>query len=53
MYCLDSNIVIDYIKGDRIIKDKIDRLGTLVFITSITLCELFKGAYLSLNAEKI
>jgi len=50
MYCLDTNIIIDILRGDTELKTKIDRLD--VATTTITLCELFKGAYLSRDSEK-
>lgn len=53
MYCFDSSTVIDYMKGDVRIKSELDEIGPIpICITSITLCELFKGAYLSHDIEK-
>lgn len=53
MYCLDTNTVIDIFRGDRALKEKVEKASDAgIFITSITLCELYKGAYLSKEAEK-
>ena len=52
MYCLDSAIVIDYLKGDKPTKFRLDNTFSKIFITNITLCELFNGAYLSNDVEK-
>ena len=49
MLCLDTNIAIDFLRGDKkisLIKEKED-----IFLTSITLCELFKGVSLSSKSE--
>ena len=48
MYCLDTNIVVDILRGDRLLGDKIDDLmskGIIFYLTPITLCELYRGAY--------
>ncbi|MEK6848542.1 MAG: type II toxin-antitoxin system VapC family toxin [Nanoarchaeota archaeon] len=53
MYCLDTNIIIDIWRGDSALKNRISSIGKKdLFITSITLCELFKGAFLSANTSK-
>lgn len=53
-YCLDTNIVIDFLRGKKDIIEKIAEINTLyqIFISPITLCELYKGAYLSKETEK-
>ena len=53
-YCLDSSIVIDWLREDRELAIKIQEAQDKgrIFITVITLCELYKGAYLSNRAEK-
>lgn len=50
MYCLDTNVIIDIFRGNEEIKSKleslkIDQKG--IFVTPISLFELYKGAYLS------
>ncbi len=48
MYCLDTNIVIDIIRGDEKLAMRLQDIldfGNEVFITTISLCELYKGAY--------
>jgi len=54
MYCLDTNIVIDIFRGDEKLREKVNEIGESedIFISFITLCELYKGAYLSKEAEK-
>ena len=45
MYCLDTNIIIDIFQGDKGLKTKFENLNPFIklFITPITLCELYKG----------
>ncbi|MEK6906906.1 MAG: type II toxin-antitoxin system VapC family toxin [Nanoarchaeota archaeon] len=52
-YCLDSDVIIDFLHGEKAIVEKIKNLleDSIPFITSITLCELFRGAYLTKNPE--
>ena len=53
MFCLDTSIVIDIFRGDSALKKKIMQFqGQKFSITSITLCELFKGAWKSNDKEK-
>lgn len=57
MYCVDTNIIIDILRGDKNLGLKIENMslsGKLFFITPITLCELYLGAYGHINPnEKI
>ena len=57
MYCLDTNIIIDFLRGESIIIKKIQNMMAKdvgLFINPIVLCELYKGAYLvKVNSEKI
>jgi len=50
MYCLDTNVVIDIFRGDKDLRNRISSIDPS--ITTITLCELFKGVYLSSDSEK-
>ncbi len=53
MYCLDSNIVALIFRGDEKLREKASSVGPdSVSITTIALCELFKGAYKSSRAEE-
>lgn len=45
MFCLDTNIIIDFFRGDEKLKSKLDQ-GAFC-ITPIILAELFKGAHLA------
>ena len=53
MYCLDTNIIIEFLKGNKIIIEKVNiaRQQGEIFITYISLCELYKGIYLSNKIE--
>lgn len=52
MYCLDSNIIIDFWRGDLAIRKKFSSISSgSFFITSITLCELYQGAYISKDVD--
>ena len=57
MYCFDTNIIIDIFRGDENLRSKLKKFtetSANVFITPITLCELYKGAYLHHNSvEKV
>ncbi len=47
-YLLDTNICIYWFKGDRNIKDRLSQIDfSQVFISEITIAELFYGAYRS------
>jgi len=52
MYCLDTNILIDLIRGDKVTSEKLNKLNETVFINPITQCELFKGVYLSSKTDE-
>lgn len=53
MYCLDSDVVIAHFRGDNSIKWHLDTLSAdELFITPVTLCELYRGVYLSRTPEK-
>ena len=53
MYCLDTDIIIEYFKGNAAIKSHIDNLDKSgLNITPLTLCELYRGAFLSQNFER-
>ncbi len=53
MYCFDTNIIVNYLRGDKETISKINEIteGYEIFITPLTLCELFRGAYLSGDSE--
>ena len=54
MYCLDTNVIIDILRGDESIKLKVANLSNQggIFLTPITLCELYKGAYCFYDKEQ-
>jgi tRNA(fMet)-specific endonuclease VapC len=53
MYCLDTNIILDIFRGDNRLKSKIDAIAySDIFISTITLCELYKGAFAHHDFEK-
>ncbi|MBI2057184.1 type II toxin-antitoxin system VapC family toxin [Candidatus Pacearchaeota archaeon] len=47
-YCLDTNIIIEFFKGNEEIVKKINALfeKDRLFINSISLCEIYRGIYL-------
>ncbi len=49
MYCIDTNIAIEFLRGNKDIIEKINykQKNNSIFITPITLCELYKGIFLS------
>ncbi len=55
MYCLDTDLVVAFFRKSPDAASKIQQLkasdGKLV-ITSITLCELYRGAFLSLKKDE-
>ena len=55
MYCVDTSVIIDVLRGDKILGAKIDDFistGLNVFVTPITLSELYRGAYGHVNSDK-
>ncbi len=53
MYCMDSSIMVPVLRGDRDLKRKLDSVKSEdISFTTITLCELFKGAYKSSKKEE-
>ena len=53
MFCLDTNIVIDLFRGDRVLQEALDKLSKEYIISAVTAAELFKGAYLSERNESV
>ncbi|MBD3193291.1 MAG: PIN domain-containing protein [Candidatus Heimdallarchaeota archaeon] len=54
MFCLDSDILIAIMRGNQEARDKLKALQVegIVFVSSITIFELFFGAYLSEATEQ-
>lgn len=53
MFCLDTNIVIDFFRNEPDICKKVEELPEELLCTSaIVVSELFKGAFVSRNPEK-
>ncbi|HLD33247.1 MAG TPA: type II toxin-antitoxin system VapC family toxin [Candidatus Nanoarchaeia archaeon] len=48
MYCLDTNIVVAFLRGDAEVAEKIR--NNEVCITWLTVCELYRGIFLSRQA---
>lgn len=46
MHCLDSSVIVDILRGDATLREKLQGEETFC-ITPIVLAELFKGAYLA------
>ena len=53
LYCFDTNIIIDIFRGDKELLSKLKEDKKNQFcITSLSLAELFRGAYLSSKTEE-
>src|SRR3989338_8934252 len=55
MYCLDTDLVIAFLRGDDRAKEKLDalrKINSIIAVTIVTLRELYKGAYLSMRKEE-
>ncbi|MEM2131413.1 MAG: type II toxin-antitoxin system VapC family toxin [Candidatus Woesearchaeota archaeon] len=56
MYCMDTNILIDLLRGKKEIVEKTKKLKDYyidISITEITLFELYKGVFLTNNPNEI
>ena len=54
-YCVDTNIIIDILRGDSKVAEKINvktSEGDGFFVTPVSLCELFRGAYGHAKSEE-
>lgn len=52
MYLLDTDVIIDFFNNDNsIIKNIEKRKSIPMYISSLTLCELYRGAFLSTDPE--
>jgi len=52
MYCLDTDIIIDFLRGERSVIEKIKKIYNLgISTTFLNICELYKGVYLSRMPE--
>ena len=54
-FCLDTDIIIEFFRGNPKVVQKITEkieLKDHLYLTHFSLCELFRGAYLSQNPEK-
>lgn len=53
MYLLDTDIIIDFFNNDNSIVKNIEKRKNIpLYINSLTLCELYRGAFLSSNPEE-
>lgn len=55
MYCIDTNIAIEFLRGNKEIINKIMNIqeqNKVIFISSISVCELYKGYYLYSRKDK-
>jgi predicted nucleic acid-binding protein len=51
-YFLDSSVIIEYLRGNREVIEKIDSLEGHLVSSYLCLAELFEGAYFAKNQEK-
>ncbi|MBI4438830.1 type II toxin-antitoxin system VapC family toxin [Candidatus Woesearchaeota archaeon] len=55
MYCLDTDFAIDFIRGESSAVKRLSLLQNMeadISITPLTLCELYKGAFMSVKPEE-
>lgn len=52
MYLLDTDIIIEYLRGNKKVIDKLISLPSRKYTTTISLAELFYGIYQSSKKEK-
>lgn len=52
MYCLDTDVIINYNKGNKQTVEKIQENWQNIFTTPLNVCELFKGVEFSSHPEK-
>ncbi len=54
MHCLDTNIIIDFLRGNEQIIKKVNDLSNNIeiFVTPITVCEIYKGIFLHNKIEE-
>lgn len=53
MYLLDTDIIIDLFNNDSSIVKNIEKRKSIpMYVSSLTLCELYRGAFLSQNPEE-
>ncbi|HLC90979.1 MAG TPA: type II toxin-antitoxin system VapC family toxin [Candidatus Nanoarchaeia archaeon] len=53
--CLDTDTIVEFFRGNKDVTERLDVLlknGDVPVVTRITLCELFRGAYLSQHPER-
>ena len=52
MYCLDTSVIIDFLRKEPNIGKRFVSLdSSKIFVSTITLCELYMGAYLSSRSD--
>tara|TARA_Y100000294_G_C8422090_1_gene283245 strand:- start:158 stop:553 length:396 start_codon:yes stop_codon:yes gene_type:complete len=54
MYCLDTSIIVEFLRGNQKVINKIKGIiqkGKKIAITTLTLCELYRGVYLCSKSE--
>ena len=52
MYCIDTDIIIEYLRGNNKVIAKVDKFKDKISLTPITLLELHFGAYISDKKEE-
>lgn len=51
MYCLDTDVIVDFLRGKHATAEKIKKISSALTTTCLNVCELYKGAYLSKMPE--
>lgn len=55
MQCLDTNIVVDFFRGDARVNSWMESMaaqGEFFSVTMLTVCELYKGVFLSAHRDE-
>ena len=55
-YCFDTDIIVEFFRGNDNIVGKVSKVlnsrDDEIYLSTITLCELYRGAYLAKNTQK-
>ena len=52
MYCLDTDAIVDFLRGNKNISEKVKQNIDHLFVTEISILELYYGAYISANVKE-
>ena len=52
MYCLDTDAVVDFLRGNKNVSEKVEQNNGHLFVAEISILELYYGAYISANVRE-